>query len=70
MSLTLRTISREQHLAYIQSLPSASRMTVIRERRRTPPNQSLLSPIQMPPGQSSSRPVLFKFMPLHELRGC
>ncbi|CAM5420879.1 Lipid II:glycine glycyltransferase (Peptidoglycan interpeptide bridge formation enzyme) OS=Streptomyces violarus OX=67380 GN=FHS41_004289 PE=3 SV=1 [Streptomyces violarus] len=28
MSLTLRTISREQHLAYIQSLPSASHMQV------------------------------------------
>jgi lipid II:glycine glycyltransferase (peptidoglycan interpeptide bridge formation enzyme) len=28
MSLTLRTISREQHLAYIRSLPSASHMQV------------------------------------------
>ncbi|CAM5736602.1 hypothetical protein SBADM41S_00993 [Streptomyces badius] len=28
MSLTLRTISREQHLAYIQSLPSASHCQV------------------------------------------
>ncbi|CAM5719833.1 hypothetical protein SANTM175S_06588 [Streptomyces antimycoticus] len=28
MSLTLRTISREQHLAYIQSLPAASHMQV------------------------------------------
>jgi lipid II:glycine glycyltransferase (peptidoglycan interpeptide bridge formation enzyme) len=28
MSLTLRTISREQHLAFIQSLPSASHMQV------------------------------------------
>jgi lipid II:glycine glycyltransferase (peptidoglycan interpeptide bridge formation enzyme) len=28
MSLTLRTISREQHLAYMQSLPSASHMQV------------------------------------------
>ncbi|MET8680399.1 peptidoglycan bridge formation glycyltransferase FemA/FemB family protein [Streptomyces sp. NPDC004647] len=28
MSLTLRTISREQHLAYIQNLPSASHMQV------------------------------------------
>ncbi|MFD7917932.1 lipid II:glycine glycyltransferase FemX [Streptomyces sp. NPDC059740] len=28
MSLTLRTISREQHLAYIQDLPSASHMQV------------------------------------------
>ncbi len=28
MSLTLRTVSREQHLAYIQSLPSASHCQV------------------------------------------
>lgn len=30
MSLTLRTISREQHLAYIQSLP---RLATARSRR-------------------------------------
>src|SRR6478609_8229336 len=28
MSLTMRTISREQHLAYVQSLPSASNCQV------------------------------------------